>query len=103
MKKRKSLVVLIALSMIISSLTSCMTTKTNVGNYREANGSNYTYSKGKQFWLFWGILPVGRTNVNTPKDGNCQVMTRYNFGDILITGITAGIVSSYTIKINAKK
>ncbi|PZF74659.1 hypothetical protein [Taibaiella soli] len=103
MNKRKPLAGVIAFSVIISCFTSCMTTKTNVGNYREAAGTNYTYSKGKQFWLFWGVLPVGRTNVNTPKDGNCQVVTRFNVGDVLITGVTAGIVSSYTIKVNAKK
>lgn len=80
-----------------------MTTKTNVGTYFEAQGSEYVYAKGKQVWLFWGLLPLGRTNVNTPSDGNCQVMTRFTFGDVLISFLTGGLVSTYTIKVKAKR
>jgi len=88
---------------VSTSLTSCMTTKTNVGAYRETQGNEYTYGKGKQIWLFWGLLPLGRTSVNTPGGGNCQVITRFNLGDALISGLTGGIVTTYTIKVKAKK
>ncbi len=88
---------------ISTSLTSCMTTKTNVGAYREKQGNEYTYAKGKQIWLFWGLLPLGRTSVNTPGDGNCQVITRLNIGDFLISGLTGGILTTQTIKVKAKK
>ena len=96
---------LIGLLAIIFSttFTSCMTTKTNVGAYKETQGEEYTYAKGKQIWLFWGLLPLGRTSVNTPGDGNCQVITRYNFSDVLISGLTAGTVTTETIKVKAKK
>lgn len=80
-------------------MSSCMTTKTSVGEYLESPGQEYTYAKGKQFWLFWGILPVGRTDVNTPRDGNCKIVTKYTFVDFLISGLTGGIVTSYTIKV----
>lgn len=105
MKKTKQSSVLMLLSMfaIILFTSSCMTTKTSVGEFRELQGSEYTYAKGKQMWLFWGVMPLGRTNVNTPGDGNCEVVTRFNIGDALITGLTGGIVSSYTIKVKAKK
>jgi hypothetical protein len=83
--------------------TSCMTTKTNVGAYKESAGNPYVYSKAKQVWLFWGLIPVGRTSVSTPTDGNCQVITRFNFTDVLISGLTAGIVTTETIKVKAKK
>ncbi len=83
--------------------TSCLTTKTNVGQYTETKGTPYKYAKGKQFWLFWGFVPLGRTNVNTPSNGNCQIITKYTFGDVLIGTITGGIVSSYTIKVKAKE
>ncbi len=79
-----------------------MTTKTSVGTYKEKQGDEYTYSKGKQFWLFWGLIPLGRTNLNTPKDGNCEVVTKYNFGDMLVNGLTGGVIMSYTIKVKAK-
>ena len=94
---------ILSISLAILLLNSCMTTKTSVGMYRETEGSEYTYAKGKQFWSFWGAMPLGRTNVNTPKDGNCEIVTRHNFGDVLISGLTGGLVTSHTIKVNAKK
>lgn len=84
-------------------LTSCMTTKTSVGAYTETTGTEYTYAKGRQIWLFWGLLPLGRTDVNSPVDGNCEVITRFTFGDVLISSLTGGIVSTYTIKVKAKR
>jgi hypothetical protein len=89
--------------LLSSSLISCMTTKTPVGSFTETVGKEYTYAKGKQFWLFWGLVPIGRTNVNTPGDGNCEVVTKFNFGDVIISGLTGGIVTSHSIKVNAKK
>ena len=80
-----------------------MVTKTNVGQYTQQEGNNYTYAKGKQVWLFWGLLPAGRTNVNTPGDGDCQVITKYTFLDGIIYIVTVGIVKTYTIKIKAKR
>ena len=78
-------------------------TKTSVGEYPAQQGKDYTYAKGKQLWLFWGLVPIGRTNVNTPGDGNCEVITKFNFGDFLISGLTGGIVISYSIKVKAKE
>jgi len=88
---------------VVAITSSCLTTKTNVGSYKETEGKEYVYAKGKQMWLFWGTMPIGRTNVNTPKDGNCQIVTKFNVGDALISGLTGGIITSYTIKVNAKK
>ena len=104
MKKIKSLTIVGLIAIMVStSLTSCMTTKTNVGAYREKQGNEYTYAKGKQIWLFWGLMPLGRASVNTPGDGDCQVITRFNVGDFLISGLTGGIVTTQTIKVKAKK
>jgi hypothetical protein len=104
MKKIKSKMLIGLLAIIVStSFTSCMTTKTNVGAYKETQGEEYTYAKGKQVWLLWGLFPLGRTNVNTPGDGNCQVITRFNFFDFLVSGLTGGIVTTETIKVKAKR
>jgi hypothetical protein len=102
MRKIKSMMLILMLT-ISTFLSSCLTTKTSVGAFKETQGSEYTYAKGKQLWLFWGLMPLGRTNVNTPGDGNCEIVTRFNFGDFLISGLTGGIVTSYTIKVKAKK
>ncbi len=93
----------IAFVIVLLSLSACMTTKTQVGTYREQQGEQYTYAKAKQIWLFWGVFPVGRASANTPASGNCEVVTRRNLGDVIISSLTLGIVSTYTIKINAKK
>jgi hypothetical protein len=104
MKKLKSLMLMLLVTIsMTTTLSSCLTTKTSVGAYRETEGNEYTYAKGKQFWLFWGLLPMGRTSVNTPGDGNCEIVTKFNFGDAIISGLTGGIVTSYSIKVNAKK
>ena len=102
MKESKSLQITLAF-ILFASMTSCMTTKTNVGAYRESQGSTYTYAKGKQIWLFWNILPLGRTSVSTPTNGSCQVITRFNLVDCLVTGLTGGLVSMETVKVVAKK
>jgi len=104
MKKFKSiLIVTLAAGFLLSSMSSCVATKTNVGRYNELPEEPYQFSKGKQLWLFWGLLPLGRKNVSTPYDGDCQVHTRFNFGDVLISALTGGILTSYTIKVNVKK
>jgi hypothetical protein len=99
-KRMKKVIYTIAFTAL---LTSCMTTRTPVGNYQETEGKEYTYSKGKQFWILWGIFPVGRTQVNTPNDGNCQVVTKFTFTDVLVSSLSGGIVTSYSIKVKAKK
>ncbi len=101
MKKIK-LILLAVLITVVLGHTSCMVTKTNVGQYKEMQGIPYKYSKAKQLWLFWGILPLGKASANTPASGNCQVVTKYTLGDVLITTLTAGIIKSYTIKVKTK-
>lgn len=98
-----SIFVHVSMLVALLSLSSCMTTKTTVGMFKEKPGVEYKYAKGKQVWLFWGLLPIGRTDVRTPQDGDCEIVTRFNFGDFLISGLTAGIVTTYTIKVNAKE
>lgn len=101
MKKFKlAFLLLVVLSL---SVTSCYTTRTSLGNYRESTGTPTNFSKGKQLWLFWGLLPAGRTQVSVPKIPDCQVVTRFNFVDGLIFVITGGIIETETIKILVKK
>ena len=102
--KRKLNTVLISI-VIMFTLSSCMATRTNVGQYREMEKINdtYTYSRGKQCYLFWGTIPLGRTKVATPQSANCQVRTYYNFFDALLSVITGGIFAMQTIKVKAIK
>lgn len=84
-------------------LTSCYTTRTSLGNYNELPGKPTEFSKGKQLWFIYGIFPAGRTQVNIPKTPDCQVVTKYGFVDIIIKGITVGLVQTETIQIMVKK
>ncbi|MEY3592344.1 MAG: hypothetical protein RLZZ38_1320 [Bacteroidota bacterium] len=93
----------ITLLAVITLMTSCMMTKTPVGAYLETPGKEVTFDKGKQFWLFWGIMPIGRTHVNTPSNGNCQVVTKIRLTDFIISGLTGGIVTSTSIKVEVKE
>ena len=100
MKKLKFLACLAIASVCLSS---CMVTKTSVGNYNENKGQAYAYSKDCQGYLFWGLLPVGKCKVETPTDQACQVRTRTTFVDGLISTITAGIYSRQTVQVMVKK
>ena len=91
------------LALLLFSQTSCLTTRTDVGNYRQMQGEKYTYAKSKQFWIFGGLIPIGRTNTATPPDKNCQIITRFNIIDFLISGLTGGIITTRTIKVVAKR
>lgn len=103
MKKQFMLLAVIA----AATLSSCYSTKTSVGTYREQvkveKTDTYNYSKGKQAYLFWGFIPLGRTQVATPQHGNCQVKTRQGFLDALVTLLTGGVFSMQTIKVKAPK
>ena len=89
------------------TLISCFGTKTSVGSYRENikvdDIETYNYAKGKQVYLFWGFLPLGRAQVATPSHGNCQIKTRHGLLDALLTICTGGIFSMQTIKVKAPK
>jgi hypothetical protein len=95
----KKIALLLAISIILSS---CMVTKTYVGQYQNLPGKELRYAKGRQFWIFWGLLPMGRTNVKTPLDGHCEIKTSYDFVDLLVRTITAGFITSYSIEVSAK-
>lgn len=103
---KKQFLLLLVLGAVLL-LPSCYSTKTQVGTYREQvkveDTDTYNYSKGKQAYLFWGFLPLGRTQVATPQHGNCQVKTRQGFLDALVSVLTGGIFSMQTIKVKAPK
>jgi hypothetical protein len=100
MKKIQILSIVLLSSMLMSS---CMTTKTSVGSFNEEEGKEYVYDRGKQMWLFWGLLPIGRTDLSTPSDGTCEIVTKFKFTDVLISSLTGGLVTSYSIKVKDKK
>ena len=98
---KKSSIVLF-LSMLLF-LPSCMTTQTSVRNFDEISGQDYYYAKGKQNYLFWGLMPLGKPNLSTPQVEPCQVRTEQSFVDGLVSTITAGIFCMQSVQIVAKR
>jgi hypothetical protein len=79
------------------SLSSCLTTKTSIGAFENSKTTEYTYSQSGQVWIFWGLVPVGRTQVKLPKDCNYQIIERYNAGNIFGMVLTLGFIHSRSI------
>ena len=102
MRTSKIFVASVFMLAVLTLLPSCMTTRTSVGSYRETEGDEYVYAKGKQCYLFWGLVPLGRTRVAPPADGNCEVRTRYGFWDAFLSVITGGIFEMQSIRVYAK-
>lgn len=101
-KGMKKIAVLLLLGILIV-MPSCMSTRTSVQNFKEAQGEQYLYAKGRQCYLFWGLIPLGRTSVATPVEQPCQIRTRFGFWDAFLTTITAGIFSMQQIRVYAKR
>ena len=99
MKITKAIIMILVATM----LSSCMTTKTSMNKYKETPGQTYKYSKGKQCYLFWGLVPIGRPSVATPVGEPCQVRTSFRLFDAICSSITGGIFSMQTIKVVAKR
>ena len=93
----------IIMILVATMLSSCMTTRTSMNGYKEESGKTYKYSQGKQCYLFWGLIPIGRTSVSTPEGEPCQVRTSFRFFDAICSSITGGFFSMQTIKVMAKQ
>gem|GEM_PF-2046379 len=100
MKKVQFLVLLLIGAL---TMTSCHVTKTSVNGYNQTKGVSYQYGKAKQCYLFWGLLPVGRTTVATPTNEPCLVKTKFKFVDLLVSGLTGGIFGMQTVEVRAKR
>ena len=99
---KKSIILILLGALIV--LPSCMTTRTSTYGYNEATGKEYFFDHGKQCYLFWGLLPLGRRQLEVPKNKQpIQVRTRVGFVDGLVTTLTAGIFSMQTIRVVAKR
>ncbi len=93
--------------MIAFICQSCFTTRTSVGDYRISTkvdkASSYNYSKVKQVYMFWGLVPLGRARAAVPSHGDCEIRTGIGFGDFLVTLLTGGIISMQTVKVKAPR
>lgn len=96
---------LILFLLVAFACQSCYTTRTSVGDYRIATkadkAASYTYSKAKQCYLFWGLIPLGHARTAVPRDNHCEIRTGFGFVDFLVSILTGGIFSMQTVKVKA--
>ena len=86
--------------LLLLANTACMTHRHSVGKGPiGAQGSTDVYDKMKQGYLFWGLIPLQKTRLETPKHGDYQIKSCFNPEDGLISILSCGIVSFRTIKI----
>ena len=101
MKKLSRLFLMITFSIVLFS--SCAThvqrLSVNNGPAGKHPSKTETYSRSKQLYIFWGLLPLGWSQPSTPTDKGYQVKTYKGFWDNVIGTITVGIVSSRSSKI----
>ena len=95
----KKATILLAILVTMFS-TSCMVTKTNINSFENVHEGTRQYSKQKQFYVLFDLIRVGHTDAKTPSNGQpCQIKTQVTFLDGLIKLLTAGLISSQTIKV----
>ena len=56
-------------------------------------------STSKQIYILAGLVPIGRAGINPPSSGNYQIKTSMNIVDMLISGITFGVLQLRTVKV----
>lgn len=88
-------------------LSSCFVSRVDVGS----NGNKFAttqdkatiiYSKTKNVYLFWGLLPISNQQPPTPPGCNYTVETRTDLFDVLLFALTDGIFGMQTVKILVK-
>lgn len=79
-----------------------MVSKEQVGNYNSIEGNPEVYSKSKDIYLFWDVVPLRRTDKKIKLTDYEKVVKRNFFDNVIYYG-TVGIFSFYTVKIKIKK
>lgn len=82
--------------------TSCYTTKTYVGNYKQLSKTmqSYEYDQARQFYVISGLVPLGRPQPKMPNEP-CMIQVKSKFVDYLLSLGTFGILSSRTVEVFA--
>lgn len=94
----KKLTSILLVTVAMMSLSSCYSHRVDVAGYTRDFGEEKMYDRAKQFYLFEGLIPLGRATLKTPSDGVCQIRTYYSPIDAFVTIITGGLFSMRTVK-----
>lgn len=84
-------------------LSSCFATRTTIGDFNKLTDNGDTnvalVSKTKQCYAVSNLVPLGLKHAETPPSGNCQITTKYNALDMLVSMCTGNLFSMKTIKV----
>ncbi len=105
-------------SMTLLCLTGCATLRFESTLTKDVSMTQTSYSYSRDFyvqrralWLFWGIVPLSRPEVDEVVGGqisgservqNLKITTKYTLLDFLISGLTSGIVTSRKVVIEGE-
>ncbi len=93
---------ILAALLLLLFLPSCMVVHHSVGNAPPKKAPNtQTYSTTHHWFLFWGLIPLNRKQEIPIPSNNYRMRSASGGVDILLTILTAGIVSGRTTKIIA--
>ncbi len=88
---------------IATVLSSCMTTHSYIGNYKQLTNDGETdvckYSKVRQHYVLGGLVELERRQPEIPPTKNCDVKTQITALDALVNSFTFGIFEQKTIKV----
>lgn len=98
---KKSILIASLLSTI--TLSSCTVQRYTIG-YGPVGPQSVerVYSSDRNFYLIGGLIPLNQPHPRVPDDGNYQIKSSYNLVDILIIGLTGGLITSRKTKILVK-
>lgn len=101
----KKIRIYLAVMFLCVSISSCHVTRVTVGDgpVGKTTIGKEKYARAKQFHLFWGFMSLGHSQPAMPSHKDMQIKESFNVGDMFVTGITGGIVSSRTITVYVKK
>lgn len=98
MKTKIFLLSLLLLSML--TFSSCGTQKFFIG---DTSGKEIQSQKSKQIKIFW-IINIGKKQYFSAANADgYEIITRYNIGDAIVSGLTGSIINMKTVKFKAYK
>ena len=94
-KRAISIIVLVVFA--TGLVTSCMTHEHIVGT---GAATGYTES-AKQWYLLWGAMPLNHVDTKAMSGGaeNYKIITTSSLVDLIISGLTAGIIFPRTVRV----
>ena len=85
------------------ALSSCTVQRYTIGNGPIGPQQvERVYDSERNFYLLGGLISLNQPHPRTPDNGNYQIKTNYDILDLIISGVTGGLITSRKTKILVK-